>query len=427
MKVCTVLATLAILGVAGVAEADYLIILRSGKEITVRRYEEQGDQIVYKRYGGKISIPKAHIASIKDLDTGQERVFGGSHTVQEPKATPRVTRPPAPAPSTPLVPEPPESPRHRSREQQTASQETPWERYMNAGWEAVRHKRWAEGERMFQAALTEAEHFGPSDTRLANTLSNLAFVAHSQGKYDQAAPFLRRALEIRERVLGPEHPDVGLALASLAETYLLQRKYAQAEPLYQRAVAIREKTPGNYRGLATSLENYARLLDETNRTAEAVRMRARAKEAWGVHAAALNQQYVILSRQGRTNEALEMLRRAMQIAPEFPDSHLNYGSLLFAEGNLVYERGNRKAGKTIFRQAEAELLLAIQLAEAKKVNQYWDIDEKKMTIAQSYFLLGDIYYYVYRDKAKAKILYQNAVKHKPDHPFALRALKTRFK
>ncbi len=95
LKVCAVLTALAILGFANVAEADYLIFLRNGKEIKVRRYEEQGDQIVYKRYGGKISISKTRVEAIKDLNTGQKRVFGGSHTAQEPKATPRVTRPPA--------------------------------------------------------------------------------------------------------------------------------------------------------------------------------------------------------------------------------------------------------------------------------------------------------------------------------------------
>lgn len=50
VKVCTVLA-LAIIALPGVAEADYLIILRNGKEIKVGGYQEERDQIVYKRFG----------------------------------------------------------------------------------------------------------------------------------------------------------------------------------------------------------------------------------------------------------------------------------------------------------------------------------------------------------------------------------------
>jgi WD40 repeat protein len=38
----------------------------------------------------------------------------------------------------------------------------------------------------FAAALTEAENFGPQDTRLATSLNNLASVYDSQGKYAEA-------------------------------------------------------------------------------------------------------------------------------------------------------------------------------------------------------------------------------------------------
>ena len=76
MKVVTVLAGLAIVGVAPVAEADFLILLRNGREIKVSDYEEQGDHIVYKKYQGKISIPTAQVETIKDLSKpeGQQEV-----------------------------------------------------------------------------------------------------------------------------------------------------------------------------------------------------------------------------------------------------------------------------------------------------------------------------------------------------------------
>ncbi len=81
VKVCAVLAALAILGVMGVAEADFVIILRNGSEIKVSKYEEVGDQIVYKRFGGKITVPKTRVAAIRNLKTGEKRVFNG-HAVE---------------------------------------------------------------------------------------------------------------------------------------------------------------------------------------------------------------------------------------------------------------------------------------------------------------------------------------------------------
>lgn len=92
MKVVTVLAGLVIVGLAPVAEADFLIILRSGKEIKVSRYEEQGDQIVYKRYGGKITIPKAHVATIKDLSRVDTQPPDRPSTAREPKVAPPEPR-----------------------------------------------------------------------------------------------------------------------------------------------------------------------------------------------------------------------------------------------------------------------------------------------------------------------------------------------
>lgn len=38
----------------------------------------------------------------------------------------------------------------------------------------------------------------------------------AQGKYAEAEPLLKRSLAIREKVLGPEHPDVASSINSLA-------------------------------------------------------------------------------------------------------------------------------------------------------------------------------------------------------------------
>ncbi len=68
------------------------------------------------------------------------------------------------------------------------------------------------------------------------------------------------------------------SLNNLAELYRAQGKYAEAEPLNQRALVIREKALGpDHPHVAQSLENYATLLRETGRNTEAAKMEARAK------------------------------------------------------------------------------------------------------------------------------------------------------
>ncbi|MFC2032217.1 tetratricopeptide repeat protein, partial [Chloroflexota bacterium] len=65
-----------------------------------------------------------------------------------------------------------------------------------------------------------------------------------QGLYKEAEPLYKRALEIREKVLGPEHPDTATSLNNLAGLYNDQGLYKEAEPLYKRALEIREKVLG---------------------------------------------------------------------------------------------------------------------------------------------------------------------------------------
>ena len=87
---------------------------------------------------------------------------------------------------------------------------------------------------------------------------------------------------IREKALGPEHPDVATSLNNLAVLYRAQGQYAEAEPLYQRALAIRKRVLGpEHPKVATCLENYAILLRNMGRPEEAAPLEARARAIRG--------------------------------------------------------------------------------------------------------------------------------------------------
>ena len=67
---------------------------------------------------------------------------------------------------------------------------------------------------------------------------------HKLGEYAKAESFHRGALNIREKALGPEHPEVATSLDNLASLYEEIGDYGQAELLAQQALDIREKTLG---------------------------------------------------------------------------------------------------------------------------------------------------------------------------------------
>ena len=88
---------------------------------------------------------------------------------------------------------------------------------------------------------------------------------------------MRRALAIDEKSYGPDHPNVAIRLNNLAKLLQDTNRLAEAEPLMRRALAIDEKSYGpDHPNVAISLNNLARLLQATNRLAEAEPLMRRA-------------------------------------------------------------------------------------------------------------------------------------------------------
>jgi tetratricopeptide (TPR) repeat protein len=74
---------------------------------------------------------------------------------------------------------------------------------------------------------------------VTKSLNNLAVLYRAQGQYAQAEPLLKRSLAIREKALGPDHPDVAISLNNLAALYRKSGREKEAEGLEKRAATIR--------------------------------------------------------------------------------------------------------------------------------------------------------------------------------------------
>ena len=100
--------------------------------------------------------------------------------------------------------------------------------------------RYADAERLFLAALKETEAFGPEDSRMGNTLHNLAWVYLEQGKVIEAEPVARRAITILEKFKDRQPQNYANAVHNLGTIYLAQGRYGDAEPLLGQAVTLNE-------------------------------------------------------------------------------------------------------------------------------------------------------------------------------------------
>ena len=112
---------------------------------------------------------------------------------------------------------------------------------------------------LFQpAALLIADE--QDDLAKLSSLNKQAIELYQAGKFNEAIPIAQEAVELSEKVLGPDHADTATALNNLAMLYLSLGDYAKAEPLFQRALNIREKALGpDHADTAAALNNLGEL------------------------------------------------------------------------------------------------------------------------------------------------------------------------
>ena len=55
---------------------------------------------------------------------------------------------------------------------------------------------------------------------------------------------MRQVLGMRERTLGPDHLEVAASLNNIAVLLKMMSRYEEAEQLYKRSIAIKEKALG---------------------------------------------------------------------------------------------------------------------------------------------------------------------------------------
>ncbi|MBI5745961.1 MAG: tetratricopeptide repeat protein [Nitrospirae bacterium] len=79
-------------------------------------------------------------------------------------------------------------------------------------------------------------------TMEAQRLNQKVIELYGQGRYSEAINYEKKVLEIVEKAMGKEHPDVATSLNNLAALYKSTGRYSEAEPLFKRSLEIWEKT-----------------------------------------------------------------------------------------------------------------------------------------------------------------------------------------
>jgi tetratricopeptide (TPR) repeat protein/predicted Ser/Thr protein kinase len=172
-------------------------------------------------------------------------------------------------------------------------------------------------------------------------------------EYARAVPHFERALELREQVVGPEHPDVARVLSNLGECYRRSRD-PRARPTLERALALREKLFGPESPLlAPTLDNYA---DE-------------------------------LRQDGDLDGALNALTRARRLAEIFPGkAHPDYHTILTGQGETLLAAHRNDEARAVLDEAlrlEAQAD-SVELPETLAVRAELALAQRAWTDAESF-------------------------------------------
>jgi tetratricopeptide (TPR) repeat protein/predicted Ser/Thr protein kinase len=128
-----------------------------------------------------------------------------------------------------------------------------------------------EAERQIERALDLRRRLlGEEHPDTLASMNELAGIYRDQGKYEQAEPRFIKVLEMRRRVMGTQHLDTLRTMNDLAELYQGQGKYAQAGALSTKVLDVRRRVlGGEHPDTLVSINSLAQILTNQGKYAQA--------------------------------------------------------------------------------------------------------------------------------------------------------------
>jgi tetratricopeptide (TPR) repeat protein len=210
-----------------------------------------------------------------------------------------------------------------------------WRLLSNLGGCCQIKGQYAEAEAMNRQTLELKETvLGKEHPDTLASMNNLAVSLRQQGKYVEAEAMHRQTLELKETVLGKEHPDTLMSMMGLASSLGQQGKYAEAEAMNRQTLQLKETVLGKeHPDTLTSMNNLAESLREQGKYAEAEAMHWQTLELKETVLGkehpdtlmSMNNLAASFSQQGKYAEAEAMHRQTLQLketvlGKEHPDT-----------------------------------------------------------------------------------------------------------
>jgi tetratricopeptide (TPR) repeat protein len=229
--------------------------------------------------------------------------------------------------------------------------------------------RYPEADQLLLDALELAERiYGPQSLQVAGVLNELGMVCKFSGRFADGRRYYDRTLAILTSRIGPEAPDVAAVYHNIGGLEHARGDFAAAEPYARAAVTLRERSLGpEHIAVAADKAAHAAILDalgQHDRAAIAFREAIDTFERFlgpDHHDVAVNQNNLaaVVQRQGRLDEAEQLYERALAakertLGPDHPETALTLNNLA-----VNYKRQGRH------EDAERTFKRALELLDAQ--------------------------------------------------------------
>lgn len=198
------------------------------------------------------------------------------------------------------------------------------------------------------------------DPETEKNLILLVQSTYGPGQYEEAESLAQRVLAMRERRLGPQHPEMVEVLQLLARIAHAQGRYERALTLWERAESIVKQFPAMHRERVGVLNGLASAYEAQGHYAVAEPLYRNALEQLTRYVspdhdlvpALHNNIGALLCRQGRLDEAERELKHALTLQEQLLGAdNPERLFILLNLGDLEKERGNGKKAEQLYQQA----------------------------------------------------------------------------
>jgi tetratricopeptide (TPR) repeat protein len=211
------------------------------------------------------------------------------------------------------------------------------------------------------AAAGHAENLGVAPENICHLLNECGSYLETRGEFTGSKSALQRAIEIGERVYGPDHPTVAIRVNNLGSVLQDLGELQEAKKCFERALEIDEKVYGpDHPKVARDVNNLGSVLQDLGELQEAKKRFERAnsinkKVLPKYHprlAAGANNLGSVLQDLGELQEARKCYERALKIdervyGPDHPNVATDVNNL----GSVLKDLGELQGAKKCFERA----------------------------------------------------------------------------